>query len=55
VSGTQVKAWWVNPTTGDATEIGTYETSGTKIFTTGIDDMVLVLDDIAKAYETPGQ
>jgi len=49
-----VKAWWYNPQTGDATLIDTYKTA-TQKFTTGSDDMILVLDDISKDFGTPGQ
>ncbi len=55
ISGENIKAWWYNPRTGDATEIAIYPNSGTKIFSTGNEDMVLVLDDVAKGYDTPGQ
>jgi hypothetical protein len=56
ISGNKVKAWWYNPITGDATEIGTYDNSGTKTFyAPASDDMVLVLDDTNKGYQTPGQ
>jgi hypothetical protein len=56
ITGSKVKAWWYNPKTGDATEIGVYPNSGTKVFKTdGVDDMVLILDDISKSYSTPGQ
>ena len=54
ISGSHVKAWWYNPKTGQATEIGTYENSGTQVFPSGSDDMVLVLDDTSKSYVTPG-
>jgi len=55
ISGTQVKAWWFNPKTGDAQEIKTYPNEGTQLFNTnGQEDMVLVLDDISKSYDTPG-
>jgi len=49
-----VKAWWYNPETGDATLIDTYKTA-TQKFTTGSDDMVLVLDEKSKDFSTPGQ
>jgi hypothetical protein len=54
ISGSNVKAWWYNPATGDATEIGDYTNSGTQQFTTGNDDRVLVIDDLSKGYGTPG-
>jgi len=55
ISGDQVKAWWYNPITGDAKEIGTYENSGTQTFDAkDSNDWVLVLDDINKGYQTPG-
>ena len=55
IGGTQVKAWWFDPKTGDATEIDTYNNSTQTFTTRDTDDIVLVLDDIAKAYETPGK
>ena len=54
ISGNNVKAWWYNPRTGEATAIATYPNSGIKNFSTVNEDMVLVLDDVAKGYETPG-
>ncbi|MCF6243565.1 MAG: glycoside hydrolase family 140 protein [Sulfurovum sp.] len=55
ISGTQVKAWWFNPKTGDATEISIYDNTGTQVFHTVNDDMVLVLDDTSRNYNVPGQ
>jgi hypothetical protein len=55
ISGDKIKAWWYNPTTGDATEIGIYSNQGRRTFTaSGSDDRVLVIDDLAKGYATPG-
>jgi len=55
ISGNNVKAWWYDPRTGEATAIATYANSGTQDFNTGNEDMVLVLDDVAKEYDAPGQ
>jgi len=55
ISGAQVKAWWYDPKTGEATAIDTLENTGTKPFKTGNQDMVLVLDDASKGYAAPGQ
>jgi len=49
-----VKAWWYNPINGNSTPIGTSQTA-TKTFTTGSNDMVLVLDDTSKGFAAPGQ
>ena len=49
-----VKAWWFNPKNGVATPIDTYQTSS-QVFTTGSDDMVLVLDDVSRGFTTPGE
>ncbi len=51
-----VKAWWYNPRTGDATPIDTYNNKNTQIFdTSDTQDMVLVLDDTSRGFGTPGQ
>jgi hypothetical protein len=55
VSGTQAKAWWYDPSSGAATEIGTFPTAGTKQLTpTAAGDWVLVIDDVAKGFAAPG-
>ena len=51
-----VKAWWYNPRTGDATPIDTYNNKNTQMFdTSDTQDMVLVLDDTSRGFGTPGQ
>lgn len=60
ISGSNVKAWWYNPRSGAATEIGTVENSGSKAFNppgnhSRGNDWVLVLDDTSKNYGKPGQ
>ncbi|HIP27582.1 MAG TPA: DUF4038 domain-containing protein [Sulfurovum sp.] len=55
ISGDKVKAWRYDPRTGEASEIGTYPNTGTQNFSTGNEDMVLILDDVSKEYDTPGQ
>lgn len=55
VSGTQAKAWWFSPLTGQSTLIGTFPTTGSKVFTTPtIDDWLLVLDDASLNLPAPG-
>jgi hypothetical protein len=55
ISGENIKAWWYNPRTGSANAIGTYVNGGTQSFSTAVDkDMVLVIDDASKGYQTPG-
>ena len=58
VTGPTVKAWWFNPRTGAATAIGTFPNTGERAFTPPdageMLDWVLVLDDEAKGFGTPG-
>jgi hypothetical protein len=59
ISGKQVKAWWYNPRNGSATEIGTFDDSGSRGFTPPSHagfaaDWVLVLDDTEKDFPPPG-
>ena len=53
-----VKAWWFNPRSGQATEIGTFDNKGEREFTPPdkgeMLDWVLVLDDATKNYAAPG-
>lgn len=59
IKGDKVAAWWFNPRDGGATRIGTFPNTGERAFTPpdkGEDrDWVLVLDDEAKGYGTPGK
>jgi hypothetical protein len=59
VSGEKVRAWWFDPRTGDAKQIGTFENKGTREFDPPGEkargnDWVLVLDDASKAFPEPG-
>jgi hypothetical protein len=54
VSGTQAKAWWYNPTNGQATLIGTFPTTGSHAFTPATGDWLLVLDDASRNFPPPG-
>jgi len=59
ISGHEVKGWWYNPRTGEASEIGTFPNSGTKEFTPPGksdrgNDWVLVLDDVTRDFPPPG-
>jgi hypothetical protein len=59
ISGNEVKGWWFNPRTGEASEIGTFLNSGIKEFTPPGkrgrgNDWVLVLDDASKDFPPPG-
>ncbi len=58
IAGAQVKAWWFNPRTGEATAIGTFPARGERRFTPPDPgealDWVLVLDDEASRYPPPG-
>jgi hypothetical protein len=58
IKGAQVKAWWFNPRSGEATSYGTFANGGVREFTPPdpgeMLDWVLVLDDAAKKYPAPG-
>jgi len=59
VSGEKVKAWWFDPRTGDAKQIGAFDNKGTREFDPPGEkargnDWVLVLDDEAKQFPKPG-
>lgn len=59
LTGPKIKAWWFNPRDGQAKAIGEFENQGQREFTPpdyGEQlDWVLVLDDSAKNYPTPGR
>jgi Protein of unknown function (DUF4038)/Putative collagen-binding domain of a collagenase len=59
ITGKQVRAWWFNPRTGKATEIGVFANRGDREFVAPEPgeqlDWVLVLDDVSKNYAPPGQ
>jgi hypothetical protein len=58
ITGPTVRAWWFDPRTGRADQIGEFPNSGEKEFTSPdmgeLLDWVLVLDDAAKDYPPPG-
>jgi len=58
IAGTRVRAWWFNPRNGRATLVGEFPNTGEREFTPPdpgeMLDWVLVLDDAAKKYPTPG-
>ncbi len=58
ISGNRLKAWWFNPRTGTAEEMGEVENSGTREFVCPSEgfgsDWVLVLDDAARGFSRPG-
>lgn len=58
ISGQQVKAYWYNPRNGAVTEIGIFDNTGTREFVPQYEgfgsDWVLVLDDVAKGFSSPG-
>ena len=56
-AGKQVRAWWYNPRTGEATQIGTVLPMRQVSFTPPVDgpDWVLVLDDVAQGFDAPGE
>ena len=60
VSGAKVRAWWFDPRTGAAQEIGTLDNHGEHRFTppgtpAPGNDWVLVLDDAAAGWSEPGR
>lgn len=58
IKSRQVTAWWFNPRTGEAQEIGTFSNAGVREFNPPnpgeMLDWVLVLDDGTKNYPRPG-
>ena len=55
VPGASFVAWWFNPTSGAAQQIGTYATGGVRSFTTPAGSpWLLVLDDASAALPAPG-
>ena len=55
ISGSTANAWWYDPRTGAATNIGSYGTTGTRSFTSpDINDWVLVIDDASLRFPLPG-
>jgi hypothetical protein len=56
LSGKSLVAWWYSPADGSARRIGTFPRKRAMAFTTPPgDDWVLVLDDAAKGYASPGR
>lgn len=56
ISGPTARAWWFNPATGAATQIGDFGTTGTRGFTPpSSGDWVLVIDDASLGLGAPGQ
>jgi hypothetical protein len=59
VSGERMRAWWFDPRTGQATELGERSTGEEHRFTpprAGEElDWVLVLDDAARGFGPPGK
>lgn len=58
IRGEEVTAWWFNPRTGEAAEIGRFTNHGVRRFVPPAPgellDWVLVLDDSAQGYPPPG-
>jgi hypothetical protein len=57
LNGGRLRAWWYNPRTGAASEIGIFDRQPEMTFTTPVDgpDWVLVLDNAARDFPKPGQ
>lgn len=56
IAAPEARAWWFDPRTGDAREIGVFPAAGTRTFTPQRNgpDWVLALDDPARGYAPPG-
>jgi hypothetical protein len=55
LTGRHLQAYWFNPRTGEATFLGLFKRSGSRIITAPTEeDWVLVIDDAAKRYGPPG-
>lgn len=59
ISGQKVRAWWYDPRTGKAREIGSFDNKGIRDFDPPGEpapgnDWVLVLDDASKKFGSPG-
>ena len=55
LTGPSMIAWWYNPSTGAATKMGTFATTGTQAFTPpSSGDWVLVLDSASATLPPPG-
>jgi hypothetical protein len=59
ISGSKVRAWWYDPRTGAARDIGGVDNRGHHVFDppgdpAPGDDWVLVLDDVAAQFPPPG-
>jgi hypothetical protein len=60
IAGERVRAWWFDPRTGVATEIGTFEGAAKKTFDPPGgggrgNDWVLVVDDATAGFPAPGE
>ena len=54
-AGNQAVCWWLNPSSGAASRVGTYANSGTRNFTPpDSNDWVLVIDDASANLPAPG-
>jgi hypothetical protein len=55
ISGSQAKCWWLNPSNGQTSLIGSFGTTGSRTFTPpGNGDWLLVIDDAARNFPAPG-
>ena len=54
IGGADARAWWWDPDDNSSASIGTFETSGTRIFPPPSPGVVLVLDDESKGLAAPG-
>ncbi len=60
LSGKNLRAWWYDPRTGEATRIGEFPRKGERTFTPPAEseqapDWVLVIDDVSKRFRDPGK
>ena len=57
ISGTRVRCWWYNPRSGDSTDAGEFENTGSRALVAPSEgfgsDWVLIVDDASKGYKPP--
>jgi hypothetical protein len=57
ISGSRVHCWWFNPRSGDTSDAGEFDNSGTHDFSAPSEgfgsDWVLILDDVSKGFPPP--
>lgn len=55
IEGTKARVWWFDPGSGEHHDLGSFPTTGLRVFTPPSNaDWVLVLDDVAAGFGPPG-